>query len=83
MGERLRGKVMAITPFASGYKPELDSSNLLGSLEATKYQELIGVPRWAVEIGRIDILTEVSLYRNTLLLPVKAIWARYSMYLLI
>ena len=41
VGERLRGKVRAVTPFASGYKPELDSSDLLGSVEATKYQDLI------------------------------------------
>ena len=67
--ERLRGKVRAVTPFASGYKPELDSSNLLGSVEATKYQELIGVLRWTVEIGRIDILTEVSLLSQHLSAP--------------
>ena len=45
VGESLRGKIRAVTPFASGYKPELDSNNLLGSVEATKYQELIGVPK--------------------------------------
>ena len=69
VGERLRGKVRAVTPFASGYKPELDSSNLLGSVEATNYQELIGVLRWAVEIGRIDILTEFSLLSQHLAAP--------------
>ena len=42
-GERLRGKVKVGTPFASGYKPELETSGLLGNIEATKYQELIGV----------------------------------------
>ena len=45
IGERLRGKVRATTPFASGYKPELETSSLLGNVEATKYQELIGVLR--------------------------------------
>jgi hypothetical protein len=69
VGERLRGKVRAVTPFASGYKPELETSGLLGNVEATKYQELIGVLRWAVEIGRIDILTEVSLLSQHLAAP--------------
>ena len=69
VGERLRGKVRTVTPFASGYKPELDSSNLLGSVEATEYQELIGVHIWAVEIDRIDILTEVSFLSQHLAAP--------------
>ena len=69
LGERLRDKVRAVTPFASGYKPELDSSDLLGNIEATKYQKLIGVLKWAVEIGRIDILIEVSLLSQHLAAP--------------
>ena len=69
VGERLRGKVRAVTPFASGYKPELDSSELLRSVAATMYQELIGKLRWVVEIGRIDILTEVSLLSQHLAAP--------------
>ena len=69
IGERLRGKVRATTPFASGYKPELETSSLLGNVEATKYQELIGVLRWAVEIDRVDILTEVSLLSQHLAAP--------------
>ena len=33
------------------------------------YQELIGMLRWAVEIGRVDILLEVSLLSSHLALP--------------
>ena len=33
------------------------------------YQELIGMLRWAVEIGRVDILLEVSLMSSHLALP--------------
>ena len=33
------------------------------------YQELIGILRWAVEIGRVDILLEVSLLSSHLDLP--------------
>ena len=33
------------------------------------YQELIGIIRWAVEIGRVDIFLEVSLLSSQLALP--------------
>ena len=33
------------------------------------YQELIGTLRWSMEIGRIDILLEVSLMSTLLVLP--------------
>ena len=34
------------------------------------YQELIGILQWAVEIGRFDILLEVSLLSSHLVLPI-------------
>ena len=43
------------------YKPELDDSPELDSENITYFQELIGILRWAIEIGRVDILTEVSM----------------------
>ena len=48
-------------PLTSGYKPELDASAELKADGLQTYQELIGVLRWAVEIGRIDIFLETSL----------------------
>ena len=33
------------------------------------YQKLIGIIRWAVEIGRVDILLDVSLFFSHLALP--------------
>ena len=37
--------------------------------EGTRYyQELIGVLRWAIELGRVDILLEVSLLSSLLCL---------------
>jgi hypothetical protein len=45
----------------SGFKPELDVSNLLSDVSASFYQTQIGVLRWAVELARIDIATEVSM----------------------
>jgi hypothetical protein len=49
------------TPMRSDYKPELDTSPELAAEGHSYYQELIGILRWAVELGRMDILLEVSL----------------------
>lgn len=51
----------ATTPMIQNYVPELDSSPELSSNDITLFQELIGVLRWAAEIGRVDILLELSL----------------------
>ena len=58
-GKKLPTK--APTPMASNYYPEMDSSPELDSPEIRTFQELIGILRWAVEIGRVDILTEISM----------------------
>jgi hypothetical protein len=49
------------TPMSITYVPELDVTEELNSDDVTFFQELIGVLRWATEIGRVDILLEVSL----------------------
>jgi hypothetical protein len=41
--------------------PELDVTEELDEQGITFFQELIGILRWATEIGRVDILFEVSL----------------------
>ena len=38
----------------------MDTSEELSADDITFYQELIGILRWAVEIGHVDILTELS-----------------------
>ena len=45
----------AETPIQANYRPEIDVSSELGTRDATYYQSLIGVLRWMVELGRIDI----------------------------
>ena len=57
------------TPLSVDYKPELDVSAELKRDGVQYYQELIGVLRWAVEIGRVDILLETSLMLTHLALP--------------
>jgi hypothetical protein len=58
-----------ITPLSSGYRPEIDTTAELGREGHQYYQELIGILRWAVEIGRLDILLEVSLMSTFLANP--------------
>jgi hypothetical protein len=55
-------------PFAGGYNPELDESPELDPTRANFYQSQIGILRWCVELGRIDIITEVSMLSTYLFL---------------
>jgi hypothetical protein len=57
-GRRLPSK--CVSPLSSNYTPETDTSEELKADGIQRYQELIGVLRWATEIGRIDILLETS-----------------------
>ncbi len=59
----------AATPFAKDYKPEIDLSPELGIEDATYYMSQIGVLRWMVELGRVDIITEVSMLASQLACP--------------
>ena len=59
--KRMRLPSKAITPMDNSYIPELDDTPELNSEDITFYQEIIGMLRWAIEIGRVDINTEVSL----------------------
>jgi hypothetical protein len=56
-------------PFAGGYKPGLDESTELEPTRANFYQSQIGIVRWCVELGRIDIMNEVSMVSTYLCLP--------------
>ena len=51
------------------YRPEIDVSPELGTKDTQLYQQLIGMLRWACELGRVDILYEVSLLSTHLALP--------------
>jgi hypothetical protein len=59
----------APTPFLQGYRPEMDISAELDPERASYFQSQIGVLRWCVELGRVDIITEVSLLASHLALP--------------
>jgi hypothetical protein len=66
-GKMLIGKPKV--PFQHGYRPELDTSPLLDDDQANYYASLIGVLRWAVELGRIDIHIHVALLSSYLAQP--------------
>jgi hypothetical protein len=55
-------------PFSGGYKPELDESPELDLIKANFFQSQIGILCWCVELGRIDIITEVSMLSTYLCL---------------
>ena len=57
-------------PFSSTkYRPELDTSVECSKEQTTLYQNIIGILRWVVELGRIDIAFEVSLLSRYLVQP--------------
>ena len=49
------------TPLSARYRPELDQSDELDCEGIQLFQELIGMLRWMVELGRIYIMVEVSM----------------------
>jgi len=56
-------------PIRHGYRPEMDCTAELKAGGLQFYQEIIGSLRRAVELGRVDILLEVSLLSKHLALP--------------
>lgn len=56
---KLTGK--ATTPMTNSFVPEMDASPELDANNIQFFQELIGMLRWATEIGRVDVLLETSL----------------------
>ena len=56
-------------PFTMGYIPELDASTVLDPSLESFYKYQIGVLRWMVELGRVDINTEVSMLASCLAIP--------------
>jgi hypothetical protein len=61
-GKELRtSKRRGRTPLPVAYKPELEQSNALSPVMISRYLQLIGILRWAVELGRIDIALEMAI----------------------
>ena len=59
----------ADTPLTTTYRSDLDVSRELNEVDAAYYQSLIGILRWMVELGRVDVCLEVSMMSSHLALP--------------
>ena len=60
----------AATPFTrTDYRPELDATPELNAAQTKYYQGMIGVLRWCIELGRVDILHETTLLSSYLMNP--------------
>ena len=59
------------SPISREYRPEINITSELDVKEAAYYQSLIGILRWIVELGRVDITTEVSMLASCMVLPRK------------
>jgi hypothetical protein len=57
------------TPMSSNYRPELDYTPFLDDKVANYYMELIGILWWIVELGRMDIMIDVSLLSSYTMQP--------------
>ena len=57
------------TPMVTNYRPECDVSPELDDTTASYYASLIGILRWMVEMGRLDITCEVSMLSSYVALP--------------
>ena len=67
-----RGEVLAakaVTLMNSGYRPEIDITPDLGEENAAYFHSLIGVLRWSLELGRVDINVEASMLSSHLAMP--------------
>ena len=69
MGDRKLGKCRGFAPFPPGYILELDASPELCPVQAAYYQSQIGILRWIVELGHVDIIMELSLLSFHMALP--------------
>jgi hypothetical protein len=59
INRELKKKVTSL--MASGYRPELDDTPYLNPEQASYFMSLMGILRWAIELGRIDIMVEAGL----------------------
>ena len=59
----------AETPLPTAYRPELDVYPVLEPRHSAYYMSLIGILRWMVELGRVDICLEVSEMSSFMAMP--------------
>jgi hypothetical protein len=55
--------------FPTGYKPELDVTPELNEELGSRFLQLVGIFRWAIELGQLDIYIELSQLSQHQVLP--------------
>jgi hypothetical protein len=63
------GKKAVTVPAPEKYHPELDTTDFLDEFSHGLYHSYIGILRWAVELGRIDIAHAVSVMSHFSAMP--------------
>ena len=59
----------ATAPWPPDYSAELDATPELSPDMALYYQSQVGILHWAMELGRVDIITEVSTLASQMAMP--------------
>ena len=67
VGEGLADK--DVTLMTSGYHPNIDITPKLGPEDADYFHSIIGILRWIVELGRIEINLEALMLSSHLVIP--------------
>ena len=67
--DNLNVKIRAETPMQTAYRPELYVRMDLTPVRESYYMSLIGILRWIVELGRVDICLEVSTMSSHMAMP--------------
>jgi hypothetical protein len=79
-GDRKLNK-KAAAPFEATYRAEIDESPVLVPKMTKYFQSQIGILCWCVELGRIDIITEVSMLSTFLCMPREGnLYAMYHLF---
>ena len=65
---RLRLPKKAENPFKMGYNPELNTSPELEPDAASYFQTIIDILKWMIELGKITIVTKMSLLSSCVVL---------------
>ena len=55
--------------FSPGYCPEVDVTPELDVIQAAYFQSLVGILRWIVELGRVDITVKTLLLASCMAMP--------------
>ncbi len=69
LNDKYKIPTRADNPFPANYCPDTDATKPLDPECLSFYQHLIGVMRWMVELGRVDIATKISMLWSYLAYP--------------